>query len=52
MDIGSIETALVGSSVSGSLNVDVLKAVQNLDRSQASLLAASIGLGGRIDAYA
>ncbi|MDQ2866298.1 MAG: hypothetical protein M3R51_08730 [Candidatus Eremiobacteraeota bacterium] len=52
MDLANIATALVGSSVSSSLNVDVLKAVQNLDKSQAALLAASIGLGTHVDAYA
>ncbi len=52
MDISSIETGLVASSVSNSLNVSVLKAVQNLDQSQAALLAASIGLGGNVDAFA
>lgn len=52
MDLGSIATGLVGQSVSNSVNVDVLKAVQNLEASQASMLAASIGLGAHVDAYA
>ncbi|MDP9024585.1 MAG: hypothetical protein M3N13_04305 [Candidatus Eremiobacteraeota bacterium] len=52
MDLGSIATGLVGQSVSNSLNVDVLKAVQNLDKSQALQLAASLGLGTHVDAYA
>ncbi|MEO9171225.1 MAG: hypothetical protein ABI282_10505 [Candidatus Baltobacteraceae bacterium] len=52
MDLGSVATSLVGASVSNSLNVDVLKAVQNLEKTQASMLAASIGLGAHVDAYA
>lgn len=52
MDLGNIATDLVGQSVGNALNVDVLKAVQNLDVSQASMLAASIGLGNHVDAYA
>ena len=52
MDLGSVATGLVGQSIGASLNVDVLKAVQNLDKTQAAMLAASIGLGGHVDAYA
>ncbi|HEV7179175.1 MAG TPA: hypothetical protein VGN11_04855 [Candidatus Baltobacteraceae bacterium] len=52
MDLGSIATGLVNSSVGNSINVDLLKSVQNLDQNVAALLAASIGLGGSVDAYA
>lgn len=52
MDLGSIATGLVSANVGNSINVDLLKSVQNLDKSQASLLAASLGLGANVDAYA
>lgn len=52
MDLGSIATGLAGQSVGNSIDVGVLKAVQNLEMTQASMLAASIGLGTHVDAYA
>lgn len=52
MDLSSVATGLVASNVSGSIDVGVLKAVQNLDQNQAAMLAASIGLGGNFDRFA
>ena len=39
-------------SVALSINLGVLKAVENLDQVVAAQLAASIGLGTTVDAYA
>lgn len=52
MDLSSISTGLVSANVSGSIDVGVLKAVQNLDQNQAAMLAASIGLGANVDSFA
>ena len=52
MDLQSIATGLAASSVSQGVDLGVLKATNQLDAIQASVLAASIGLGTRIDAYA
>jgi hypothetical protein len=52
MDIGSVATSLSASNVSGSIGLSVLNSVLNLDQTVAAQLAASIGLGTRIDAYA
>jgi len=52
MSIASLSTAAVASSVGASLNVSLLKATQNLDKSEASLLFASIGLGQSVNALA
>ena len=52
MDLSSIASGLAAASVSQSVDVGVLKAVQNLDAATSSLLFASIGLGTGIDAFA
>lgn len=52
MDVSSIASGLAAAGVTQGIDVGVLKAVQNLDQAQASLLAASIGLGSSVDAYA
>ncbi len=52
MDLSSIASGLAASSVTQGVDIGVLKAVQSLDQAQASLLAASIGLGSGVDAYA
>jgi hypothetical protein len=53
MNIGSIESTLVGmSSASGSLDISVLKAVQNLAATQSALLFQAIGLGQGVDTFA
>ncbi len=56
MDISSIASGLaasgVASGVTGAVDVGVLKAVNNLDAATAAVLAASLGLGSNVDAYA
>lgn len=52
MDIASVATGLARSSLSLNLNAGVLDALQNLDKNVAARLAASIGLGRSVDAYA
>lgn len=52
MDLSGISTALAASSVSQSVDIGVLNAVQNLDASTSALMFASIGLGAGVDAYA
>lgn len=52
MDIASLSTGLSGGAVSLDVNVAVLKAVQNADAAVGQLLAASIGLGNNVDAFA
>jgi hypothetical protein len=52
VDVTGLASSLSSSSVSGNVDVGVLKLLQNLDRTVASQLAASIGLGTAIDAYA
>jgi hypothetical protein len=55
VDTSSLEgiaSGLVASRVSGSLDVSLLKSVQNLDIIQAGVLFRSIGLGNSLDAYA
>lgn len=52
MDLSSIATGLAAASVSQSVDVGVLKAVQNLDAATSSMLFASIGLGAGVDAFA
>lgn len=50
--LGNIATGLVSASVSEGLNVDVLRAVNNLSEVQSALLFSSIGLGRSVDTYA
>ncbi|MDE2482787.1 MAG: hypothetical protein KGN02_11400 [bacterium] len=52
MDLSSIATGLAAASVTQGIDIGALKATQQLDSIQASVLAASIGLGRNIDAYA
>jgi hypothetical protein len=52
MDLASVATDLSSSSVAQSANVGVLKAVQKLDAVVGAQLAASLGLGNSVDAYA
>lgn len=52
MDIGSIATGLAAGSVAQSLDVGVLKALQNLDANVTAEMMASIGVGNFVDAKA
>ena len=52
MDLSGIATSLAASSVSQSVDVGVLKAVQNLDAVTSAMMFASIGLGTGVDAFA
>ena len=52
MDVGEIATGLSMANVAGSVDLGVLKMLQNLDQAVAAQLAASIGLGTAVDAYA
>jgi hypothetical protein len=52
MDLAGVSTDLSSSSVALDVNVGVLKSLQNLDQVVAAQLAASLGLGSAIDAYA
>lgn len=50
--IAGLSTGLALASVSGSLNVDVLKSVQNLSMSESSILMSSLGIGSHVDSLA
>ncbi len=50
--LSNIASGLAASSVSTGLNVDVLRAVNNLSQVQSALLFSSIGLGRNIDVTA
>ena len=52
MDIAAASTDAASSSVSGAINISLLKAQQNLASAVARELAASIGLGAGFDSYA
>ncbi len=52
MDVGALSTGLAMSSVGNQVDVGVLKAIQNLDKTMSGELFASIGLGKGVDAYA
>jgi hypothetical protein len=52
MDIAGVATALSSSSVSGGVGLSVLNSVLNLEQTTGAQLAASLGLGTVIDAYA
>ena len=52
MDIGSVSTDLALTSTGQGVAVGVLQALQNLDHSLGAQLAASIGLGANVDAFA
>ena len=51
MDLSSVAGGLAAASVSQSVDVSVLKAVQNLDAIQSALLV-SIGIGANFSAQA
>jgi hypothetical protein len=50
--LSNIATGLASAGVTEGLNVDVLKAVNNLSAVQSALLFSSIGLGRSVDTYA
>jgi hypothetical protein len=52
MDVAALSTDLSLSAAAGQVDLGVLKAVQNLDQNVGAQLAASIGLGRNVDAYA
>lgn len=52
MDIGSVATDLSSAGVGTGVTLGVLAQLQNLEQVIGAQLAASIGLGTRIDAYA
>ncbi len=52
MDGAALSTSLSLSATSGRVDVNVLKAVQNLDKNVAAQLAASIGIGQNVDTFA
>lgn len=52
MDVATLSTDLALSATAGQVDTGVLKAVQNLDRTVGAQLAASIGIGQNVDAYA
>jgi hypothetical protein len=52
MDVTALSTDLALSATNGQVDLGVLKAVENLDQSVGSQLAASIGLGRNVDSYA
>lgn len=52
MDVGALSTSLSLSTTGAQVDVGVLKALQNLDSAVGAQLAASIGLGQNVDAYA
>jgi hypothetical protein len=52
MDIASVASSLSSSSVSDGVSLGVLNSVLNLEQKTGAQLAASLGLGTVIDAYA
>jgi hypothetical protein len=52
VDAASLSTSMLLSSVGGQVNIGVLKAVQNLDKTLTAQMFASIGLGGAVDTSA
>jgi hypothetical protein len=52
MDIAGVATALSSNSVSNGVSLGVLNSVLNLEQTTGAQLAASLGLGTVIDAYA
>ena len=52
MDAAGVSSALSSAGVATGVDLAMLKAVQNLDQAVAAQLAASIGLGTAVDAYA
>jgi hypothetical protein len=52
VDVAGLSSSLAGDSVAGQVDTSVLKLLMNLDQTVAAQLAASIGLGTVVDAYA
>jgi hypothetical protein len=52
MDIAGVATALSSNAVSNGVSLGVLNSVLNLEQTTGAQLAASLGLGTVIDAYA
>jgi hypothetical protein len=52
LDIAGVSTALTSAGIAGQVDASVLKLLMNLDQTVAAQLAASIGLGTAVDAYA
>jgi hypothetical protein len=52
MELESIASGLAAGSVSSSVNIGVLNAVNTLDQSTAAVLFSSLGIGGGVDTYA
>lgn len=52
VDVAGLSSSLAGASVAGQVDASVLNMLMNLDQTVAAQLAASIGLGTAVDAYA
>jgi hypothetical protein len=52
VDVAGVASSLASAAVAGQIDTGVLKMLMNLDQSVAAELAASIGLGTAVDAYA
>jgi len=52
VDLAGVSSSLASSAVAGQVDTSVLKLLMNLDQTVAAQLAASIGLGTAVDAYA
>jgi len=52
MDLGSLSTGMAMSAVGSQVQIGVLKSLQNLDKSLAAEMFASIGLGQSVDVRA
>jgi hypothetical protein len=52
VDVAGVSSSLALAGVAGQVDTSVLKLLMNLDQTVAAQLAASIGLGTAVDAYA
>jgi hypothetical protein len=52
VDVAGVSSSLAAAGVAGQVDASVLKTLLNLDQAVAAQLAASIGLGTAVDAYA
>lgn len=52
MDVAGVSSSLALAGVAGQVDTGVLEMLLNLDQTVAAQLAASIGLGTAVDAYA
>ena len=52
MDVAAVASDLSSAGVALNVNLGVMKLLQNLDQAVGAELAASIGLGTVVDAYA